>query len=177
MQRHAHSRFHEIYERHREDVALYVRRRIAADSVEDVVAETFLVCWRRFDRVPDEPLPWLYAVARKILANERRAAARRPSPSGVEVAPGVEGDFPALSSDRVLGRAFGLLSEDDREVLRLFAWEQLSLRDAATALGCSYVACRVRFHRARRRLAAHLQRLEETAAAATKSRHPEGATR
>jgi RNA polymerase sigma factor (sigma-70 family) len=179
MQRGAEERFHEIYRAHVEAVTAYVRRRGVADSVDDVVAETFLVCWRRLDRVPDEALPWLYAVARKTLANERRrAAGRRAIPSsGAEDTVGTSGDLPELPSDPVLGRAFGLLSEDDREVLRLVAWEQLPLRDAATALGCSYVACRVRFHRARRRLAAQLQRLEETAAAATPSPHPEGAIR
>src|SRR5438067_3740388 len=81
MQRQADSRFHEIYERHREDVAFYVRRRVAADSVEDLVAETFLVCWRKLDDVPREPLPWLYAVARKLLANHYRAAAPRDLPA------------------------------------------------------------------------------------------------
>ena len=178
MQRAADEQFQELYSRYVEPVTAYVRRRSTADVVEDVVAETFLICWRRFDRVPHEPLPWLYAVARKTLANERRAAARRASPTGgVEDTVGTGDELPALASDRVLARAFSLLSEDDREVLRLIAWEQLPLRDAATALGCSYVACRVRFHRARRRLAAHLQRLEETAAAVTRSTHPEGATR
>src|SRR5512133_2473761 len=159
-------RFEQIYEEHREAVRAFVRRRAPESVVDDVVSETFLVCWRRLDRVPDEPLPWLYAVARKTLANERRAAARRASPTGgVEHTAEAAGELPVLTSDRVLGQAFGLLGEDDREVLRLVAWEQLPLRDAATALGCSYVACRVRFHRARRRLAAHLQRLEASAAA------------
>src|SRR5437588_1898730 len=54
MQRQADSRFEEIYERHHEDVTLYVRRRVAADAVEDLVAETFLVCWRKLDDVPRE---------------------------------------------------------------------------------------------------------------------------
>jgi hypothetical protein len=80
-------RFERIYEDHREVVRAFVRRRAPESVVEDVVSETFLVCWRRLDRVPDEPLPWLYAVARKTLANQRRrlereerlgAAPRRP---------------------------------------------------------------------------------------------------
>jgi RNA polymerase sigma-70 factor (ECF subfamily) len=177
MQRLAEERFQEIYRRHVDAVTSYVRRRSAADSVEDVVAETFLVCWRQLDRVPDEPLGWLYAVARKTLANERRAATRRRSgPAGGAGEPGGGGDaLPEIASDPVLGRAFALLSEDDREVLRLVAWEQLPLRDAASTLGCSYVACRVRFHRARRRLATHLRRLADTPTAATPPPHPEGA--
>src|SRR5437868_14033193 len=83
MQRRAESRFDEIYERHREDVRLYVRRRVAADAVDDLVAETFLVCWRKLDDVPREPLPWLDAVARKLLANHYRATAHRDVTPGL----------------------------------------------------------------------------------------------
>jgi RNA polymerase sigma-70 factor (ECF subfamily) len=132
MQRLAEERFHEIYERHRDDVTLYVRRRAAADSVEDLVAETFLVCWRKLEEVPREPLPWLYAVARKAPANHYRAIAPRELPAGAS------------------------------------APEDAFLRHN--------VACRVRFHRAKRRLALHLETLEATDAAAHGRPHPKGAT-
>jgi RNA polymerase sigma-70 factor, ECF subfamily len=172
MQRSTETRFRDIYERHRADVTLYIRRRVAPDSVDDVVAETFLVCWRKLDQVPREPLPWLYAVARKTLANHHRATSRQAR------APDRRADeaFSPIEGDHGLARAFARLSEPDREVLRLVAWEHLSLRDAARALGCSHVACRVRFHRARRRLASQLEQFEEHAAAADARPHPEGAT-
>ena len=172
MKRSAEERFQEIYERHSEAVRAYVRRRSAPDAVDDVLADTFLVCWRNVARVPDEPLPWLYAVARKTLANERRSATRRAAPAPAQR----DGAVPPIEEDPILARAFALLTEHDREILRLIAWEQLSLREAATALGCSHVACRVRFHRARRRLAMHLETLENVSAAATPRPHPEGAT-
>ena len=169
MQRPADERFEEIYRRHAEAVAAYVRRRAPASVAEDVVAQTFLVCWQKLDRVPEEPLPWLYAVARKTLANERRKQARQaPVPASVAAEP-------ELAGDPVLGVAFGRLSERDREVLRLVAWEGLSLRGAATALGCTTVACRVRFHRAKRRLAALLEELEADPVAARPRPDPEGA--
>jgi RNA polymerase sigma-70 factor (ECF subfamily) len=172
-QRQRDSRFQEIYERHREDVTLYVRRRVAADSVEDLVAETFLVCWRKLDQVPREPLPWLYAVARKTLANHYRTAAPRTLPAGIS---SPEDVFLPIESDEVLGRAFARLSEVDREVLRLVAWEQLSLRAAARVLGCSQVACRVRFHRAKRRLAMQLEELQARDGPASRRPRPEGVT-
>jgi RNA polymerase sigma-70 factor, ECF subfamily len=171
MQRSSELRFRDIYERHQEAVTVYVRRRVAPDSVDDVVAETFLVCWRKLDQVPREPLPWLYAVARKTLANHYRASVR---PEGAPERRAEEA-FPAIEGDRVLARAFARLSEPDREVLRLVAWEHLSLRAAARVLGCSHVACRVRLHRARRRLAFHLEQLDPGAAAEPQP-HPEGAT-
>jgi RNA polymerase sigma-70 factor (ECF subfamily) len=173
MQRQTDSRFDELYERHREQVSLYVRRRTAADSVEDVVAETFLVCWRKLDEVPSEALPWLYAVARKLLANHYRATTPRVLP-GERVA--AADAFLSIERDGVLGRAFAELSEADREVLRLVAWEQLSLQAAARSLGCSQIACRVRLHRARRRLASRLEELEAPGAAANTRPHTEGAT-
>ena len=136
------------------------------------MAETFLVCWRRLDRVPDEPLPWLYAVARKTLANERRRRART-APAQVAV-PLAE---PCRADDPVLAVAFARLSERDREVLRLVAWEGLALAEAARVLGCTALAARVRFHRAKRRLAARLAEAEESPAVPPSRRHPEGATR
>jgi RNA polymerase sigma-70 factor (ECF subfamily) len=158
-------RFEQIYAEHREAVRAYVRRRAPEDVVDDVVSDTFLVCLRKVDSVPAEPLPWLYAVARKTLANERRKRARVPR--GNDVSAGE----PAPVGDSALAEAFNALSERDREILRLVAWEGLSLDDAATVLGCSAVACRVRYHRAKSRLASRL------ATAASFQPQPKGVTR
>lgn len=143
--------FEQIYAAHVDAVRVYVRRRAPEDAVDDVVAETFVVCLRRLDRVPADPLPWLYAVARKTLANERRKRERN-APGQRDVAWDVE-----PSGDTALASAFAALGEHDREILRLVAWEGLSLREAAVVLGCSAVACRVRYHRAKSRLAAGLE--------------------
>jgi RNA polymerase sigma-70 factor (ECF subfamily) len=148
-------RFEQIYQAHREAVRAYVRRRAPEFVVEDVVSETFLVCWRRLDRVPDEPLPWLYAVARKTLANQRRRLRREERVGDPPSASAVAEPEPV--GDTVLAAAFAALSERDREVLRLVAWEGLSLSQAAVALGCSEVACRVRYHRAKTRLRRSLE--------------------
>lgn len=158
-------RFERIYAEHHDAVRAYVRRRAAEDAVDDVVSETFLVCWRKLDGVPEEALPWLYAVARKTLANHRRTLARQ-APPRAETA-----GEPDPVGDGALAAAFAALSERDREVLRLVAWEGLSLRDAAVVLGCSPVACRVRYHRAKSRLASRLE------AAASFRPEPEGVTR
>jgi len=144
-------RFEQIYSDHREAVRAYVRRRAPDPLVDDVVSETFVICLRRIDQVPPEPLPWLYSVAWRTLANERRKQDRSAdSPASVAAAPGPVGDG-------VLAKAFNALSERDREVLRLVAWEGLSLNDAAIVLGCSVVTCRVRYHRAKTRLASRLE--------------------
>lgn len=159
-------RSEQIYAEHVEAVRAYVRRRAPEAVVDDIVSETFEVCLRKIDRVPAEPLPWLYAVARKTLANERRKRARAARGQFLTVF-----GEPEPLGDGVLAAAFNALSERDREVLRLVAWEGLSLADAATVLGCSGVACRVRFHRAKSRLASRL------AAAATFRPEPKEVTR
>jgi RNA polymerase sigma-70 factor, ECF subfamily len=161
-------RFDAIYREHAAAVLAYARRRAPAELADDVVAETFLVCWRRLDRVPVEPLPWLYAVARRTLANQRRALRRRhgsEQPLPITLAA-------AESGDRTLAAALAQLRERDRELLLLVAWEGLSLAEAAAVLGCSAVACRVRFHRARKRLAALLE-----PSSPIRLSHPEGARR
>ena len=157
-------RFEQIYEEHRDAIRAYVRRRAPEDLVEDVVADVFVVALRRIDDVPTPELPWLYGVARKTLANARRRT--HTAPVGYEVA-----HDPEPVADPQLARAFAELSDADREVLRLVAWEGLSLRDAAHVLGCSHVACRVRYHRAKSRLATRL------AAAASFRPEPKGAMR
>jgi RNA polymerase sigma-70 factor (ECF subfamily) len=142
-------RFEQIYEEHRDAVRAYVRRRAPESLVDDIVADVFVVCVRRLDDVPRNALPWLYGVARKTLANERRKG--RDVPLGVDVA-----YEPDPQGDSQLAAAFAALSDTDREILRLVAWEGLALREAARVLECSPVAARVRYHRAKSRLRALL---------------------
>ncbi len=126
-----------------------------------MVADTFAVAWRRRDRIPDPALPWLYAIAAHVIANQYRSSQRRRdldlrlAHEGGALAPASD---PAESLDRrdAFSAAFALLGEPEREVLRLVAWDGLDTRDAARVFGCSPGAFRVRLHRARRKLAKQL---------------------
>jgi RNA polymerase sigma-70 factor (ECF subfamily) len=129
------------------------------------VAEVFMVCWRRLDELPAEPLPWLLGVARRVLSTQRRGEQRgaalrqRLAESGAAVgalSPAV-GSVGAGASGALRG-ALEQLSESDREVLLLIAWEGLSPTEAAAVLGVKAATVRVRLHRARRRLARTLVR-------------------
>jgi RNA polymerase sigma-70 factor (ECF subfamily) len=145
---------------HYPELRRYVMRRLEdGGGAEDVLAETFAIAWRRRDQMPDSPLPWLFGICHKVIANHRRSAKRRArllirlTRTRVEV-----GRDPAevLAERSEIGRAFSQLSDSQREVLRLVAWEGLGAADAASVIGCSAAAFRVRLHRARSELAKHL---------------------
>jgi DNA-directed RNA polymerase specialized sigma24 family protein len=69
-------RFERMYRDYADRVHSYAWRRSDATTADEVVAEVFLVAWRRLDHVPGEPLPWLLAVSRRVLANQRRSSRR-----------------------------------------------------------------------------------------------------
>jgi len=124
--------------------------------------EVFVVACRRLDQVPAEPVPWLLACARRVLANRRRSADRQRALAARLAAASTPG-LPEweLGGDSLL-RALAELSERDREVLLLIAWEGLAPAQAAAALECSRATLAVRLHRARRRLAAAMERVHQT---------------
>lgn len=138
----------------------YALRRTDPDTADDVLADTLLVVWRRLDDVPpDGQLPWCYAVAAKSLANINRSV-RRQRNLAQRI---VQLDRPTDTVDAVelpdpeVQRALATLRPDDRELLRLWAWEDLAPADIATVLGLTPNAVRIRLHRARRRFAAALE--------------------
>ena len=154
------TRFRAVYDANYHHVLGYALRRTATrEDAEDVVAETFLTAWRRLERLPDGECarPWLYGIARKVLANQRRGDVRRARLEGR--VSGFAVQQPSNTADEVAAvtAAFARLSDDDREVLALTAWEELDAGDIATVLGCSRNAARIRLHRARRRLAHELE--------------------
>jgi RNA polymerase sigma-70 factor (ECF subfamily) len=151
------ARFEALYAEHYRRVLGYVLRRVPAAAAGDVVADVFLIAWRRLEDVPDEPLPWLLGVARKVLANERRGGRRRAALLASLEAQTDPGDGPAIEPRlELLSRVVDRLGEIDRELLRLIAWDGITTREAAVVLGISHTACRVRLHRLRRRLAREL---------------------
>jgi RNA polymerase sigma factor (sigma-70 family) len=157
--------FSDLFERTHGALLGYAVRRVTdpADAA-DVVAETYLVAWRRLEDVPpgEQARPWMFGVARRVLANhyrgERRrlALADRLRDSLHQSLPGSEPHGPSLVEE-----AIARLGEDDRELLRLVAWEELAREEIAVAMGLSRGAVRVRLHRARARLREAMARLED----------------
>ncbi|GAA3126348.1 RNA polymerase sigma factor [Streptosporangium carneum] len=155
----ARARFEIVYRETYGRITAYTVRRCASpQDAADVVAETFAIAWRRIGELPDgeEAALWLYGVARKVLANHRRGEFRRQARNvrlDTEMA-----DLYGASPDsgvelRAIAQIFQSLSDDDRELLSLVAWEGLDRQEIAVVLGLSRNAVRVRLHRARRRFA------------------------
>jgi RNA polymerase sigma factor (sigma-70 family) len=157
----ARRRFEQIYAANHAAITGYVLRRTDnPDDAADVIAETFLACWRRLGDVPDggDARLWLYGVARRVLANHHRAGRRRTA-----LADRLRADLAAAYRAReysgelaTITDAFRRLPAADQELLALAAWERLTTGQIAAVLGCSPNAVRIRRHRARRRLTALL---------------------
>jgi RNA polymerase sigma-70 factor, ECF subfamily len=161
--------FRRVYLAYYPKIVAYARRRLAPEEADDLVADTFLVAWRRLEEIPDGDmtLPWLYGVARRTLSQSARSKRRRErlhtrisSWRSVE-----EEDTREIDSveDRQLVRvALSSLRPEDQEVLRLAEWEQLRHAEIAVVLGCSSNAVAIRLHRAHRRFAQALAAVEDT---------------
>ncbi len=157
-------RFERIYEEHFGRVAGYLLARADRELAQDALSKTFEVAWRRIGEVPAAPLPWLLGVARKVLAETRRAQGRRDalveriaSSLGAQAVDRGE----AMAEREHTLMALARLSEPQREALLLIAWDGLSEREAAKALKCSRGAIALRVHRARASLRRDLGRETE----------------
>lgn len=175
-------RYQRLFSKHHPAVYAYCRRRADAQTAADCVAETFLVAWRRLDAVPDgdKTLAWLYAVARRTLANEFRRSRRQqrlldrlrhaqPVPT-----PGADVVVVQRERDRTMLAALARLRPQDQELLRLAWWEELPHRQIAALLGCSSDAVNHRIHRAARRVAKEFQSLDGGRRLAETSGRPRG---
>jgi RNA polymerase sigma-70 factor, ECF subfamily len=153
-------KFEQLYAAHAGAVRGYAMRRCDPETADDVVADVFLVAWRRREELPEEPLPWLLGIARRVLANQARGHSRRARLHDRLAAQPAAVAAPAHADAKASARlsaALARLSERDRELLLLMAWEGLELRQAAEVLGVRPNTLAVRFHRARRRLSAALE--------------------
>ena len=150
----ARERFEQLWTAHYPAIYAFVRRRLNDDfAAADVTAGTFLVAWRRLDDVPDRPRPWLFAVARNVLANHRRGEERRAALTDKALAArDMVSEAPPSAHTEDLVAAFNRLSRDDREALSLVVWEELKPREAAAVLGMTPGRFSVRLHRAKKRL-------------------------
>lgn len=163
------ARFAEVYERFFRHVYGYCLRRSSPDRVDDVVAETFLVAWRRIGDVPEgeAALPWLYSVAYRVLSTHFRGRSRQRrldeklNGVGVEPVLSIE-DFVVMSEDSTqVFNAMSRLKSTDQEILKLTVWEELSHAEIAEVLRIGVGAVKQRALIARKNLTREYNRLEK----------------
>lgn len=157
-------RFEQVYASHYNAVLRYCARRSNREDALDAAADTFAVAWRRHADIPtSHELPWLYGVARRVLANQRRSASRQQA---AVLRLRVVDDDPTDEPDRQVVRsqesreviaALARLNPADQEVIRLAGWEELGRREIAVVLDCSPNAVTKRLNRALDHLARQLR--------------------
>lgn len=157
--------FEEIARELVEPLRRFLARRTDPATADDVLADTLLVCWRRLEQMPDDPLPWAYGVARNCLANaergerrQRRVTAKVAATAVDTVVPG-----PADGDDGRVAEAMAALRPEEAELLRLWAWEQLTPGEIATVLAITPNAASIRLHRARQKIADRLRKIDAAA--------------
>ncbi len=156
----AQAEFSRLYREQGRALLTYALRRVEdREDAADVVAETFLIAWRRLGEVPKDTGArlWLYAVARRVIANLHRTERRRTR-LGQRLAESLRTELATQAAPRgeaaAALRAMAGLGDEDRELLLLVSWDGLSPSEAARVLRISSLAARSRLHRARRRLRA-----------------------
>jgi RNA polymerase sigma-70 factor, ECF subfamily len=177
-------RFESLYDAHRLNVLAYCTRRVSAADASDACSETFLVAWRRLDDVPIPPktLPYLYGIAANVIANQRRTLHRRvrlhEKLGALGVEPPAEPSVVLLqkATDRQVVAAVRRLKPVDREIVMLYAWEDLPREVIADMMQMSRAAIDQRIHRAYERLARVLEPALETRAVNTPPIAREGGT-
>lgn len=170
------TRFNEVFSAYHDEIWRYAMRRCTYDDAVAIVSDTFFAAWRRVQDVPagDEARLWLYKVASHCMENQERGKRRylrlvgrlsdNPSPAYDRAVEGVDNDHDDLH------RALAHLKRDDRELLRLLTWEELSHQEAAAVLGITANAVALRARRARHNLRL---KLDDQRHAQTRSGHVE----
>jgi RNA polymerase sigma-70 factor (ECF subfamily) len=150
----------ELFREHERRVLAYAMRRTpSVADAEDAAAETFSIAWRKIEVAPADALPWLLAIARRVISNQRRGRRRRAwlllklerhASAESAILPERDGSGgPALA-------ALAHLRSDDQEILRLVAWDELDHRAVGLVLGITPNAAAIRLHRARKRFRGEL---------------------
>ena len=155
--------FAKVFERHHAAVHRYLARRLGTDLADELAAETFAVAFAKRDRYDtdfENARPWLFGIATKLAhrhwrreERELRAYAR----TGVDpAAPPPDERGPARADGAVAGpalaAALAVLTPEERDVLLLYAWEQLDQPEIAAALSIPPGTVKSRLRRARARV-------------------------
>jgi RNA polymerase sigma factor (sigma-70 family) len=155
--------FAAVFDRHAAHIHRYLARRLGKDAADDLVAETFLIAFgkrEQYDAKYSDARPWLYGIATNLVGQRRRVEVREyrlrdavgPQPAVESHAERVAAQVTAQAMNGLLATALAEISQGDRDVLLLIAWEGLSYDEVAAALAIPIGTVRSRLNRARKKV-------------------------
>ena len=169
-------RFGEIFDRHAQSIYRFLGRRVGPDDGGDVLSDVFLAAFEsreRYDTDVPMALPWLYGIASNLLSKHfrRRAGelrtlervARQTHLDDTDDA--VAASVDARTQVRTLARLLEELPVGERDVLLLYAWEELTYQELAVALDIPIGTVRSRLNRTRRKLRVGADEIDRVRAA------------
>jgi RNA polymerase sigma-70 factor (ECF subfamily) len=130
----------------------YVGRRVPHVDIDDVVAATFVVAWKKFGLIEQPSLPWLFRIASFEVKSSHRKARRDGHTLGSEVLEGIPNNVDEIFNTEPLRHALAELSDVDQEILRLVHWDELTRSEIAEVLELEVSTVNMRYHRAITRL-------------------------
>jgi RNA polymerase sigma-70 factor (ECF subfamily) len=146
-------RFEVFFRENYSQLFQYVARRVSHAQVDDLVAASFVVAWRKFEKATTHPtLPWLFRIASYEISNHRRSARKWNNIVSFEVSGEPSSSTSSDLDDTEVIAALSRLSRTDQEILRLIHWDSLTRAEATQVLRLTSNATNVRYHRALRRL-------------------------
>lgn len=152
MARDGYAAFEALYERYAHRVQRYILASLGhAAEVEDLTSTVFLRAMARIETYRVERgsfAAWLFGIARNVVRDERRAAARargvvRLTERIGDLRPGPEQVSLAREQQEVVRRTMAMLTAEQRDALALRYFAELSFEEVAAALGKSVPAAKM----------------------------------
>jgi RNA polymerase sigma factor (sigma-70 family) len=146
-----------LYQSYQAPLLAFVLRLTDGDhqQAEDVVQETMVRAWLaagRLDLSGPSLMPWLTAVARRIVIDEHRRKKARPAETGAGADLPVDDDTAAAELRVVIGDAMRQLTSSHRQALNETILRDRTVSQAADALGIPAGTVKSRVHYALRAL-------------------------
>ncbi len=149
-----------IFDRHYRAIHRFLSGRVGSELGNDLASETFAIAFRGrvgYDRSREDARPWLYGIAANLLRSHRRSEERRLRAYARAAAPEFAQPAPSTGElDEALAAALLALSEQERDLILLYAWAELSYEQLAEALTLPLGTVRSSLARTRAKLRARL---------------------
>jgi RNA polymerase sigma-70 factor (ECF subfamily) len=153
--------FELLFDRHYRRIRRFCSARAGPDAADDLAAETFVTAFRRrsdYDPAFPDAAPWLFGIALNVVrASRRRELAHRRVAEHVASIDVAECRPESFEADGALSDALRGLGEQDRDLIVLFAWAELTYEELAKCFGLPVGTVRSRLSRIRARLRTQLE--------------------